>query len=201
MTEIFWQVCPNARGASEMIYGERVRFRAVEPDDLPVFVRWINDPEVRRGIGKYLPFAMADEREWYDNMRGLPLDEHNFVIEIQESTYTEAGESWVMIGTCGFFNHDKRNRAAEFGIMIGDKSRWNQGYGTEAVGLLVQHGFNTLNFNRIYLRVLDGNARAIRAYEKAGFIHEGRQRQAEYREGRYSDLLVMSILKNEVPHA
>ncbi len=102
-----------------------------------------------------------------------------------------------MIGGCGFFNLDDRNRSAEFGISIGDKTCWDKGYGTEAVRLLCRHGFDTLNLNRIYLRVLETNPRAIRAYEKAGFTHEGRQRQAWYKDGRYLDFLVMSILKEE----
>jgi RimJ/RimL family protein N-acetyltransferase len=106
-------------------------------------------------------------------------------------------ETWKLIGNCGFFNYDQRNANAEFGIMIGEKSYWNKGYGTEAVRLLVKHGFQTVNLNRIYLRVLENNLRAIRAYEKAGFTHEGRQRQADFRDGRYIDLLVMSTLRSE----
>jgi RimJ/RimL family protein N-acetyltransferase len=158
---------------------------------------WINDPEVQHGISIYLPFSMADEEEWFEGMRKHPADEHNFAIEVRLPA-TDTGEgAWKMIGSCGFFSLDGRNRSSEFGIMIGDKSYWNQGYGTEAVRLLVQHGFNTLNLNRIFLRVLENNPRAIRAYEKAGFTHEGRQRQAEFKDGKYINLLVMSILKDE----
>jgi len=206
-----------------MIYGERIRFRAIERADLPTSVSWINDPEVRQG-GIYLPFSLADEEDWFEGMRKRPVDEHYLAIEASqpreradlpgeqaglpseaglpgvkpgELTIEGAEEHWKLIGSCGFFNLDSRNRSSEFGIMIGDKSCWNQGYGTEAVRLLVQHGFNTLNLNRIYLRVLENNPRAIRAYEKAGFTHEGRQRQAEFREGKYVDMLVMSMLKEE----
>jgi RimJ/RimL family protein N-acetyltransferase len=66
------------------------------------------------------------------------------------------------------------------------------------VRLLVKHGFETLNLNRIYLQVFANNPRAIRAYEKAGFIHEGRKRQAEFRDGQYIDVLLMSILRDEI---
>jgi RimJ/RimL family protein N-acetyltransferase len=183
-----------------MVFGERIRFRAVEQDDLPTFVNWINDPEVRQGIGIYLPYAMADEEEWFETMRKRSANEHNFAIEVRPpgGQASEAGMgSWKMIGSCGFFNLDHRNRSTEFGIMIGDKNYWNKGYGTEAVRLLCQHGFNTLNLNRIYLMVLENNPGAIRAYEKAGFVHEGRQRQAEFRDGKYIDMLVMSMLKDE----
>ena len=180
-----------------MIYGDRIRLRAVEHDDLPTLLKWVNDPEVRQGIGIYLPLSMADEEDWFAGVRKRPPEEHNLVIEICTPEQDSDGTAWRMIGGCGFFNYDGRNRTSEFGIMIGDKTCWNQGFGTEAVRLLVQHGFNTLNLNRIYLRVLENNPRAIRAYEKASFTHEGRQRQAEYKDGRYLDLLVMSIIKEE----
>lgn len=180
-----------------MIIGDRIRFRAVEREDLPNFLEWINDPEVKQGLGVYLPLSMMDEEAWLEGVRKRPPDEHNLVIEVKEKGTEEGQTTWRMIGGCGYFKLDNRNRSSEFGIMIGDKSYWNQGYGTEAVRLLVKHGFDTLNLHRIYLRVLENNPRAIRAYEKAGFTHEGRQRQADYKNGRYLDLLVMSILKEE----
>jgi len=63
--------------------------------------------------------------------------------------------------------------------------------------LLLRHGFATLNLHRIYLRVFEDNPRAIRSYEKAGFVHEGRQRQGEYHEGEFHDVLFMSVLRPE----
>jgi RimJ/RimL family protein N-acetyltransferase len=180
-----------------MIFGTRIRMRAVEHDDLPTFMKWVNDPEIIRGISAYVPLSMADEEDWFTTMRKRLPEEHNLVIEVRDPHQDADQVTWMTIGECSFFNYDLRNRCAEFGIMIGDKSYWNQGYGTEAVRLLVQHGFNTLNLNRIYLRVYENNPRAIRAYVKAGFTHEGRQRQADFKDGQYLDLLVMSILKEE----
>jgi RimJ/RimL family protein N-acetyltransferase len=179
-----------------VIFGDRIRFRGVEKDDLPSFVTWINDPEVKQGIGIYLPYSMAEEQDWFDKMRSRPSEEHTLAIEVKELNPQDE-ETWKMIGNCGFFYYDRRNACTEFGIMIGEKSYWDRGFGTEAVRLLVRHGFETLNLNRIYLRVLETNPRAIRAYEKAGFSHEGRQRQAEFRNGKYIDLLVMSLLRSE----
>jgi diamine N-acetyltransferase len=179
-----------------MIFGERIRFRGVERDDLPHFMKWINDPEILQGIGVYLPMSMVDEQDWFDKMRSRPPEEHNLAIEVKELT-SEDKETWTLIGSCGFFNFDKRNACAEFGIMIGEKAYWNRGLGSESVRLLADYGFHTLNLNRIYLRVLETNPRAIRAYENAGFSHEGRQRQADFRDGKYIDLLVMSLLVGE----
>ncbi len=179
-----------------MIFGERIRFRAIEQADLESFSRWINDPEVRRGIGFYLPGSLTDEQDWFDKMRSKPLYEHNLAIEAR-GLDASGQETWQLIGTWSFFNFDQRNASAEFGIMIGEKIYWDRGYGTEAVRLLVKHGFDTLNLHRIFLRVFETNPRAIRAYEKAGFTHEGRQRKAEFRAGSYLDVLVMSMLRHE----
>jgi len=63
--------------------------------------------------------------------------------------------------------------------------------------MLLQHGFETLNLHRIFLRVYEDNLQAIRAYEKAGFKHEGRLREDRYYRGKYYDTLMMSMLKNE----
>jgi RimJ/RimL family protein N-acetyltransferase len=192
-----------------MIYGERIRLRGIERQDLPTFVGWINDPEVLEGIGIIQPFSQAEEDHWFEEMLQHPASEHVLGIEVrlpaqpaglpdEEVTQPAPGEdSWKLIGSCGFISIDWRNRSSEFGINIGEKSYWNQGYGTEAVRLLVQHGFHTLNLHRIFLRVFETNRRAIRAYEKAGFTLEGRQRQAEFRRGKYIDVLVMSILQDE----
>ena len=174
-----------------MIYGERIRLRGSEHSDLPAFTRWINDPEIQEGITVYQPMSLATEEQWFTRMIERPLEERVMVIEARSEN------DWQMIGNCALFELDWRTRSTEFGILIGEKSCWNQGYGTETVRLLARHVFQTLNLNRLYLRVYANNTRAIRAYEKAGFQHEGRLRQAEFRHGQYIDLLVMSLLRAE----
>jgi diamine N-acetyltransferase len=181
-----------------MIYGESIRFRAVEREDLPTFVRWLNDPEVKQGVMIYYPYSQAQEENWFEGMLKRPVDEHVMGIEVKEAATETVGDHWKLIGTVGFSTIDWRNRACEFGIMIGEKDYWNKGYGTEAVRLLTQYGFNTLNLHRVFLRVFENNPRAIRAYEKAGFVLEGRMRQAEFRDGKYMDVLIMSMLKDEL---
>jgi diamine N-acetyltransferase len=174
-----------------MFYGKRIRLRRDERGDLPKFVEWLNDPEVRRYISINLPISQANEEGWFENMLKLPAEEQPFAIEIRDQ------DAWRLVGNCGFFNIDHRSHGAEVGIFIGDRSCWNQGYGTEVMRLLLQIGFNTLNLNRIFLRVDKTNKGGIRAYEKAGFVHEGGFRQATYHDGKYEDLLFMSVLRSE----
>ncbi|HQE20210.1 MAG TPA: GNAT family protein, partial [Aggregatilineales bacterium] len=72
-----------------------------------------------------------------------------------------------------------------------------RGYGSDAVCVLLRFGFDELNLHRIELGVFDSNQRGIRAYEKAGFVEEGRRREVLWREGRYHDMILMSILEDE----
>jgi RimJ/RimL family protein N-acetyltransferase len=180
-----------------MIQGERIRLRRNERTDIPEFVKWLNDPEVRRYLSFIMPISMANEEQWFENMLKLPAAEQPFAIEIRKTYLEKEAEAWQMIGNCSFMDVDHTARSAEVGLFIGDKSCWNQGYGTEVMRLLLHFGFGTLNLNRIFLRVDEDNKGGIRAYEKAGFVHEGLLRQAIYREQQYHDMLIMSVLRAE----
>jgi len=174
-----------------MIYAERIRLRAIERTDLPNFVEFFNDPEVRENLSLYLPMSLASEENWFEHNLNRQPEEQQLAIEVREA------DGWKLIGSCGFLNLNWRDRSAEVGISIGNKTYWNHGYGSETMRLLLRHGFNTLNLNRIFLQVYETHERAIHVYEKVGFVHEGRQRQARYREGQYIDVLLMSVLKSE----
>ena len=158
---------------------------------MPKSFEWINDPEVNEGLAIYLPMSLRDEEQWFEQMAQRDQAEKPMAIEARE------GEGWKLIGNCSVFNIEWTNRSAELGIAIGEKSVWNQGYGTETMQLLLQHGFETLNLNRIYLRVYSTNLRAMRAYEKAGFVLEGTLREAVYKHGNYADVHIMSVLRSE----
>lgn len=174
-----------------MIYGERVRLRATEKRDLPLFVEWLNDPDVIAGISLDLPLSLAVEEKQFQEMLARPMENHIYVIEI------EINMVWTPIGNCRFHAINWTARSAEFGIMIGEKKYWRQGYGTEAVMCLLTVGFEIHNLNRIDLFVLSNNKPAIHLYEKAGFVHEGALRQAANYQGKYIDMLIMSILREE----
>lgn len=174
-----------------MILGKRIRLRAIEREDLPHFVAWLNDPEVRQHMELYIPLSIPQEEDWFENTRKGSLEEQPLVIEL------DTGEGWKAIGNTAFIDINWRDRLAEVSIFIGEKRFWNKGYGSETTRLMLEHGFNNLNLNRIFLRVYETNPRGIRAYEKVGFVHEGRMRQARFQNGKFIDVLIMSILNSE----
>jgi RimJ/RimL family protein N-acetyltransferase len=76
-----------------------------------------------------------------------------------------------------YYNIDTVRREAEIGITIGDRSYWGKGLGADAVRTLVRHIFRVTGFRRVYLKTLDWNVRAQRAFEAAGFRQCGRSRR------------------------
>jgi RimJ/RimL family protein N-acetyltransferase len=174
-----------------MIIGKRVRLRGLEQSDLENMVRWMNDPEVIQNLLIYTPISNADEQIWYETMVKAPKEEHVYVIEVLD------GNKWTPIGSTGYHGIDWKNRSAEIGISIGEKKYWNHGYGRDTMRLMLRHGFNDLNLNRVFLYVFETNERAKHAYLASGFVEEGRLRQDIYKNGKFIDVFVMSVLRDE----
>ena len=168
--------------------GDTVYFRPIELADEPLLRRWINDPDNWTHLSHRPPLNASREREWIEQQGKSPTD-YCFGVATKDEDR--------LIGTMGLHGIDPIVRAAGLGICIGDTERQNQGYGTAAVRLAVQFGFDELNLNRIGLHVFAGNERAIHVYEKAGFVREGCQRQAYFRKGRFEDVYQYSILRRE----
>lgn len=175
-----------------MIAGKHIRLRAIERDDIPRFVRWMNDPDVIRFTSANTPFSAAMEEKWFERQLDRSINQGQ-ILAIE----TQMGDEWIHIGTTDLFNIEPIDNSAEFGIMIGDKDFWNKGLGREATRLMLKHGFEDLNLNRIYLQVFTENLRGIKAYLAAGFVKEGVLRQAMYKNGKYNDIVIMSVLHNE----
>jgi [ribosomal protein S5]-alanine N-acetyltransferase len=170
------------------LIGSQVYLRAVEMSDGPVIVPWLNDPAVSRTLLHRRALNLRAEEEFLER---VAASEHDLVLGIA----LKADDR--LIGATGFHQIDFRNRHACFGITIGIPEAWGKGYGTEATRLMVNHAFETMNLNRVWLQVFEYNLRALRTYEKIGFKKEGTLRQENFREGRYWDTHVMGLLRQE----
>ena len=175
-------------GEESMIHGVRVRLRAIERDDIPRFLKWLNDPGIRRYLTMYLPLSRAQEERWFDQHL---KNEGSQVFAIE----TIEGEH---IGSIGLHEINWKDRCANLGIFIGERDFWGQGYGADAIHALLTLAFDEMGLHRISLRVFDFNTRAIRCYQKCGFRQEGCLREAHFSEGRHHDVLLMGILAREL---
>jgi len=170
-----------------MLSGDHVKLRAIEREDIPRFLRWLNDPEVTRYLTMYMPLSRDEEERWFEEQL---QDRSRKILAIE----IEAGEH---IGNISLEDIDWKNRYATLGIVIGEKRYWGKGYGTAAVRTLLRFAFEEMNLNRVQLTVIDYNERARRCYRRCGFVEEGTARQAHHTGGRFHDLVWMSILREE----
>jgi len=173
-----------------MIEGKIVRLRALEPGDLERAYAWVNDREVTRYLMLRYPMSRSDEEKWLEESSGKNGFRRNvrFAIETKDGTH---------IGNTGLHFISPEDRCAELGIMIGDKSFWSNGYGTDAIVTLLRFAFDQMNLHRVALGVFPFNERGIACYRKCGFIEEGRNRENIYKDGRYHDIIRMGILRDE----
>jgi RimJ/RimL family protein N-acetyltransferase len=176
-----------------VLEGNLVRLRAYKREDLEKAREMYNDPDVNKFLRPGIPYPLRveDEVKWYESLNPLGDGAYSFAIErISDGEY---------IGSCGIDAVDWKNSHAAVGIFLG-KKYWDRGYGTDAFSTLIDFCFSEMNLHRIYLYVFQFNQRAIHTYEKIGFKVDGTLRENVFKNGKYQDELVMSILRNEWTH-
>jgi RimJ/RimL family protein N-acetyltransferase len=172
----------------EFLYDDRVALTPVAEAHLPLLTRWINDPAVLHYLGMLGGVSEDRERGWIERVSKSSSDKVFGILLRAEQR---------LIGTLALHNVQNPEGHAEFGISIGEKDCWGQGYGTEAARLLLDWGFNRLALRSIFLRVSEFNARGMRSYAKLGFKPAGRLRRHSFRNGTQSDMLYMDLLPEE----
>lgn len=169
----------------EFLRGKRVILRPALREDIPWFLKWINDPDIAQYIAAYLPTMEPKEIGWFENLAKEREVNIVLVILVDEKP----------IGTLGLHNIYWKDRRATMGYMIGEKEYWGKGYGTEAEMLSLHYAFNTLNLRKICASVLEFNTRSFRCLQKCGYVEEGRQKAHHFKNGRYWDDILFAVFK------
>lgn len=156
-------------------------------------------------INVLFPLA-ADLSTWEE--RGpsspAPLTESSYRTRLTEADSEASGSNvrfvvdvdGVAVGSVSLFEFDRLARHAEVGIALVAEAR-GKGIGTAAISQIVEFAFVRCNLRRVHLQVIESNVGAIRAYEKVGFVLEGRHREHAWVRGRYEDIIVMGLLRSE----
>jgi RimJ/RimL family protein N-acetyltransferase len=176
-------------GHYKLMVGEKSYLSPLQAEDGERWAAWFNDLDVTLPLG--------DEAYTVTG-----LDVHNE--DVLQSMRSRGPLFSIVrldtdecIGRCLLFSVNQVDRSAMLGILIGEKSCWNQGYGTDALILLLDYAFNLLNLNSVMLGVFAFNQRAAASYRKAGFHEIGRRRQARIIGGQAHDVILMDMLAEE----
>ena len=171
------------------LQGKVVRLRAFTRDDLAHYRRWLADP----AVVEHLEMGARPTRDSDCEAAWRLANEADDAVVF---TIVER-EKGTPVGVCGLYLIQWMARRAQFNILIGEPLAWDKGYGTESAALILDYAFDVLNLNSVQLGVNADNVRAVRSYEKVGFVREGVRRQFVYRNGKYHDTIVMSVLRAE----
>ena len=168
--------------------GKLVRLRAYENSDADALFRWFSDEDVTRWLGPPNFPSRAHQERFVEQASASGADTKYFAIETLDGK---------LVGDCGLRLIDWKSRKAEFFITIGEKEFWGKGLGSDALRIVIRLAFDKMNLNRLWLSVLVDNPRAVRCYEKCGFVREGSLRQESYVDGKYRDVLLMALLRED----
>jgi RimJ/RimL family protein N-acetyltransferase len=171
-----------------VIAGQRVRLEPPRREYAPTFIRWFADRAVTRYMMIRHPTSLKKQEEWIEAMADSQAD----VLW----TMTRAADGAV-IGTIHLMKISWRHRHAELGYVIGERDQWRRGHATEAVELAIAYAFLELNLVKVWATVIVENEGSRRALEKNGFAQCALFRRDRYVEGRWHDLWVGEILREE----
>ncbi|HEY0755022.1 MAG TPA: GNAT family protein [Ktedonobacteraceae bacterium] len=173
------------------ISGDKVALGPLQKSMISAFFRWENDFTVALMAGTPLQPASREqvEERFERSLQGAGPTSIEFAI------YERA--SLQVIGFTELNHIQHWQRTAEYGIIIGDKSCWGKGYGTETTLLMLDYAFTVLSLHSVLLRTFSYNERAIRAYTRAGFRVMGRQREAVRQGDQVYDMIFMDCLATE----
>ncbi|MCF7794644.1 MAG: GNAT family N-acetyltransferase [Candidatus Cloacimonetes bacterium] len=170
------------------LIGEKVYLSPICVEDAEKYCEWLNDFEVAKNLLIFRD-QLSLEREKLILQDMIKNQAQVFGIVLQDKN--------ELIGNSSIFRINHHNRKAEVGIFIGNKNYWGKGYGSEALSLLLDYGFNILNLNNIMLETFSFNERALKSYKKVGFKEIGRRRQAIIMGGKKYDEILLDILAED----
>lgn len=173
------------------LLGEKIMLREYRKEDLTHIIAWTNDSQTTKYLSHIftLPQTEQNSEDFLESRLRGGSRETGFVIADRETQ--------AYIGQADLFDINWIDRCATVGIVIGSAENRGRGVGTEALRLLCDYAFMNLGLERVQLDVYAGNQRAVRCYERAGFVREGVRRSARFVNGAFMDVLFMSVLREE----
>ena len=177
----------TSRLQNPFLVGARIYLRPLEPaQDNHFYSTWMNDADTRR----YFSIYPTSDTRGKERLEQLYKDGKHIIFGVALKSDNQ------LIGLVGLKDINTLNQSAEFYNIV-DRRFWGKGYGTECTKLMFQYGFMELNLNRIQTQDMADNIGGQRADEKAGMKYEGTLREVIFRFGKYHDVRVYSILRDE----
>jgi RimJ/RimL family protein N-acetyltransferase len=174
-----------------MLSGNLVNLVPLEENHIDDIMKGWNNPEMRKFLGGYIPHTREAEKEWIQSAQQQMKRMSSFYFVIEDAKDSR------FIGSVSLNSVNWVSRTSGIGITIHNPKDWEKGYGSEAMQLLLDFGWNHLNLRRIDLSVHSFNKRAQHVYEKLGFKVYGTAHRKFFIDGQYHDTIYMEIFRDK----
>lgn len=168
-----------------MLFTNRTYLTPITCDDTSLIIKWRNKAFVRSNFIYQKEFTKESHERWLETMVDTGKVKQ-FIIRLKVDD--------LPVGSVYLRDIDTEHLKAEYGIFIGEEDYLGKGIGTEVAAEVIRYAFEELKLHKIMLRVLANNPRAIESYKKAGFIEEGIFKDDVRINGRYYDIIFMSVI-------
>ncbi len=179
---------------NNLLTGDRLRLRALEPEDVDLLFEWENDPSVWSVSNTLAPFARFQIEDYIMNTPNEPFK------SLQLRLMIDLREPWKdqkTIGTIDLFDIDPLHHRAGLGILIREPFR-QQGYGLEAMNILLAYVFGTLHLHQLYCNISPHNASSLKLFEKSGFVLCGTKKDWLFDGEKWQDELMFQLIRAHV---
>ncbi len=171
-----------------MLETNDIYLRPLEKADLPLRVKWLNDPEIYSTLVSDYPVSLAKTEAWFSKGLFDPTKVHFSIVD---------KESNLPIGMTGLLQIDTRHSKAQMYITIGESEFHGRRYPDQIIPELLKYAFIELNLNKVYLWTIPCNSRGRKVYERNGFVQEAEMNEHMYCRGKYQSIIQHRVLKSE----
>jgi diamine N-acetyltransferase len=150
----------------QLLLGERIRLRALEPQDVATLYQWENDTAIWVASNTQVPFSKFVLEQY---VAASHLDLHtNKQLRLMITT-----KEGLDVGAIDLFDFDSQHQRAGIGILVAEKMDRGKGYATEALNLLIQYCFTQLHLHQLYCNITIDNEASIQLFKKHNFAITG----------------------------
>lgn len=173
-----------------MLKGNTVGLRSLEIEDLPQLKNWRNIEGFRKNFREHRELNNSNQEKWFDRLT-ISQTDYMFVIERLEDN--------TPIGACGLLYINWQTRTADFSFYIGYNELYiDTVYAPEAIKLLIEYGFNSLNLNKIWMELYEFDEKKLQIFQDSfNFKIDGKLRQNAFEGGKFHDSFIISLLKED----
>jgi diamine N-acetyltransferase len=171
-----------------MLIGERIKLRALEPDDLDFLYQIENDTSLWEVSHTQTPYSKYILKNYLENS-------HRDIYEVKQLRLAITDFENILLGLIDLFDFDPKNQRVGLGIVIASSENRLKGYATEAISLVCEYAFNQLNVNQLYANIGAENTNSVHLFEKLGFKKSGVKKEWNFSNGKFQDELLYQYFK------